>query len=103
VEQITPEQVLQWTISNSKVPVIGFLSFAIDAGALGGVVESGSEHGFKAGQMALKILKGTPASDIPIGVVQEGKTMFNFESAERFDIAIPSRDLIESNAVITGW
>ncbi|MBW1800127.1 MAG: hypothetical protein JRJ85_05290, partial [Deltaproteobacteria bacterium] len=50
----------------------GFLDFAIENGALCGVVESGEEHGFEAARISRQILAGKKAGDFPIKTAQKG-------------------------------
>jgi hypothetical protein len=56
--------------------------FAVDDGALCGYLESGVEHGYKAGQMAVDIINGKPAGQIPIITAPEGQSMLNLHAAE---------------------
>jgi ABC-type uncharacterized transport system substrate-binding protein len=100
--KVAPNDVLSWTIENSSVPVIALLSFAIDAGALGGVVESGVEQGYEAGLMAKKILEGTAPKDIPVKDVLKGKAMVNVKSAAHFGIRIPESEIEGKDIVLTG-
>jgi len=50
----------------ASVPVYGTSDFYIGSGIVGGVVRGTRESGTRLGQMALQILTGTRASDIPI-------------------------------------
>jgi signal transduction histidine kinase len=50
----------------ASVPVYGTSDFYIGSGIVGGVVRDTRETGTRLGQMAVQILTGTPARDIPI-------------------------------------
>ena len=50
----------------AAVPVYGTSDFYIGSGIVGGVVRETQETAFRAGELALRILSGTRAQDIPI-------------------------------------
>jgi len=50
----------------AAVPVYGTSDFYIGSGIVGGVVRETQETAFRAGELALRILSGTQAQDIPI-------------------------------------
>jgi ABC-type uncharacterized transport system substrate-binding protein len=54
-----------------------------------GVVESGDEQGEKAARYAIEILRGTPASSLPILKADRGKRMFNLKTAARLRVTLP--------------
>jgi ABC-type uncharacterized transport system substrate-binding protein len=60
-EAMSPGEIKQWTIDNSTLPVVGFLDFVVEDGALCGIVESAEEQGLRAGQLARMILQGRRA------------------------------------------
>lgn len=97
---VEPSQVMSWTVKNSRIPIVGFSIFAVDDGVLCGYLESGVEHGFKAGQMAREILDGTAPGEIPIVTALEGHAMINLATARDLDIEVPSRVLIETAIVV---
>jgi len=87
-DSILPKKVMDWTMANNRLPTIGFNDFAIKDGVLCGIIESGEEHGYLATQMALQLLKGKTAGDIPIRTAKKGSVMFNAITAEKFNIEI---------------
>lgn len=98
-EHMDPAEVMKWTTENSKLPVVGFLDFAIADGALCGMVESGEEQGLRAGQMARQLLNGRKASEFPIiETGLHGRKLLNMDSAKSKGIAIPSHlaDMVET-------
>jgi len=100
-ERMDPAEVMKWTVEHCKIPIIGFQVFTVDDGALCGYLESAVEHGMKAGGMALKILRGTPAGDIPLITALEGQSMLNLITARRLGIRVPA-ELIEQIDVTIG-
>ncbi len=89
-ESVPPDEVIRWTLANSRVPVVGFLDFAIEDGALCGMVESPEEQGLRAGQLARMILGGRKPSEFPIvesGL--HGRKMLNLDTAEKLGIRVP--------------
>lgn len=58
--------VMKWTIENSKVPIVGVNGFTVEDGAKFAVATSPFEQGEVAAKMAMEILKGKKASEIPV-------------------------------------
>lgn len=83
-----PKAVMAWTSEHCRIPIIGVLEFAIQDGALAGVIESPFEHGEKAARYALEILRGAPISSLPVTVAERGQKMVNRRQAERFGIRL---------------
>ena len=100
-ESISSTEVINWTLKNSKIPVFGFLTFAVDDGVLCGYLESGVEHGFKSGEMALEILNGKKAADIPIIIALEGQSMLNLKAAKKWGIKA-SQEIIKDTDLVIG-
>ena len=61
-----PDQVARLVSEASPVPVYGTSDLYIGAGVVGGVVRGTRATGVRVGDLALRILAGTRASDIPI-------------------------------------
>ena len=87
-DSILPKKIMDWTVANNRLPTIGFNDFAIKDGVLCGIAESGEEHGYLAAQMALQILKGKKAGDIPMRTAKKGTVMFNARAAEKLGVEI---------------
>jgi len=96
-----PKEVMAWTVTNSRIPLVGFFIFAVDDGTLCGYLESGAEHGFKAGRMALEVLHGHKPSEIPIVTALEGYSMINVATARRLGITIPG-GVLDTAQIIAG-
>lgn len=96
---IPPEDVMRWTRENAGIPIVGLLDFTIRDGALCGVVESAFEHGFEAGEIALRIIAGEHPSTITIRTARKGISMVNLKAAQALGIVIP-KEVLESVDVV---
>ena len=99
-ESMEPKEVMAWTVANSRIPIVGLFIFTVDDGALCGFLESGVEHGFRAGQMALELLGGKSAADVPLVTALEGQSMLNMATARKFGISVPGEALRATDIVI---
>ncbi|HOP63244.1 MAG TPA: ABC transporter substrate binding protein [Spirochaetota bacterium] len=71
---------------NSSVPVYGLWDFTLGYGIVGGNMASGYSQGFKAGNIAIRLLKGENADSIPVVMESPNKYMFDFIQMKRFGI-----------------
>ena len=101
-ESIEARSIMEWTVSNSKIPVIGFFTFAVDDGALCGIVESGFEQGYEAGKIARELLTGRRASEIPVRAAVSAQSMINLQTAQKLSIYIPENRVKSFDIVIGG-
>ena len=89
-ESMPADEIMRWTIENSSLPVVGFLDFVVEDGALCGIVESAEEQGLRAGQLARMILEGREASEFPvIETGLHGRKMLNIDTARKLGIVVP--------------
>lgn len=72
----------------SKVPVFHMYAMTMGHGNVGGVMLSAYEQGRHAGQLAIKVLSGENADDIPIIRDTPMVVSFDYEQLERFNIPI---------------
>ena len=79
---------MNWTRTHNNKPTVGFLDFAVEDGALCGVVESGEEHGSEAARISKQILRGKKAGDFPVRTAQKGTVMLNSNTARKLGIEI---------------
>ncbi len=86
---LLPQEVLEWTFENSKLPEFALFDFTIKGGALCGVSPSGYEQGKTAAEIAIKILDGKKPIDIPIECPKKGNSIINETRTERLNINIP--------------
>ncbi len=99
-QRVTPSEVMRWTVDNCDIPIIGFQVFTVDDGALCGYLESAAEHGKRAGDMTQRILRGTPAGDIPLVTALEGQSMLNLITARRLGIHVPEEIIDQIEVII---
>lgn len=81
----------------SKVPVFNLYDFTIGHGAIGGSMLSGRMQGEVAASMALRILAGESASDIPISDEKTVRAIYDYNQLDRFDIPL---DRVDENSEI---
>jgi PAS domain S-box-containing protein len=84
--QFTPEEYLNFITDWCNVPVFKLWSPEYNDGVVGGVMESGRLQGELAAQYALRILKGEPASSIPVTMQSPNVTILNYRQLKRFNI-----------------
>ena len=66
-EKLVPaKEVMEWTVENAKIPIIGVNGFTVEDGAKFAVATSPFEQGEIAAKMALNVLSGVTTKDIPI-------------------------------------
>jgi signal transduction histidine kinase len=65
-ESLNPLVVARSVAAAAPVPVYGTVDLNIGSGIVGGVVRGTRESGIRLGEMAGRILEGTPAQDIPV-------------------------------------
>lgn len=87
---IASAEVMRWTITHTRKPVVGLWPQNVTDGSLLAVTVDPHEHGRVAAQMTLQILNGKRAGDIPIVVNKEGYVMVNLKNKEHliFDAGI---------------
>ena len=93
---LPPGDVLGWTLANSELPDFAFSDFTVRDGVLCGVTQSGYEQGKAAAEIAIRILNGEKAEDIPIECPEEGTPMVNETRAQELNIEIPAGVLGEA-------
>ncbi|MEJ2033032.1 MAG: PAS domain S-box protein, partial [Deltaproteobacteria bacterium] len=96
-QTFTPAESMDLLHNNSSAPVYTCWGYLIEAGAMGGIVVSGERQGEEAARMTLRILKGEPATAIPVVATSPNQPMFNYQRLQRFGIV---RSALPSGAVI---
>ena len=99
ITSVPASEVMTWTLQNSTIPLIGFLAFSMDDGALCGYAESGVEQGREAGKMVRRILQGERPADIPMAIAAEGQSIVNLKTARRLGIVVPE-DVIQATDLV---
>jgi PAS domain S-box-containing protein len=84
--------------SNAPVPVYAVHQERLGYGIVGGSLLSGKLHGTEVGKVALNILSGTQAADIPVVMQPRTRIMFDYNQLVRF--GIPQKALPEGGIVV---
>jgi putative tryptophan/tyrosine transport system substrate-binding protein len=82
-----------------KIPIGGGAAFEADDGAIFSYVPDNHEVGQLAAILADKILKGTPAGEIPI-MTSESRLRINYATAQKFNVTVPESVLILASEII---
>jgi signal transduction histidine kinase len=80
-------EVVQMLAPSASVPVYVLGEGLIGTGALGGDVMDSGSLGTGAGEIALRVLAGTPVDQIPIEVRNDGTPMVDWRALQRWNIA----------------
>jgi PAS domain S-box-containing protein len=90
------EENLEILSRHCKVPIYAVWEFYLDHGIVGGMLTSGTLEGNMAGKMALRILRGEKASDIPLA---KSPTEYMFDHAQlaRFNI---TESMLPPNSIV---
>lgn len=81
----------------TKVPVYGSWDFYLGRGIVGGKITSGRLQGEQAGKLALEILSGHQATELPIFTDNPNQYMFDYNYLEKYNIdksSLPARSQI---------
>ena len=70
----------------SPLPAFTFWEFHLDHGVVGGHIISGPDHGRTAANLALRILGGERADNIPVIVTTPALNVFDYKAMQRFGI-----------------
>ncbi|WP_249901214.1 ABC transporter substrate binding protein [Paenibacillus sp. PK3_47] len=73
---------------SSAVPVYHIYDFSLNHGAFGGSLISGTIEGETAADLALRVLQGEKADDIPVVADSSMRRVFDYRELERFDVAL---------------
>jgi len=69
-------------------PIYSLWDFALGHGVVGGRLLNGTDQGRMAAELAIKILTGTPVSDIPVVTDSPTSAMFDYKQLQRFGIEL---------------
>jgi len=87
---VSGDEVLNWTINNSKLPDFGFWSWAVEGGLLCSEAISGYQQGHYAATVAAYVLMGQSPGDFPVDKPQRGELCINLARAKMLGIEIPA-------------
>jgi PAS domain S-box-containing protein len=85
-ESLDREESIRLASRHSAAPIFSCWSHDLGVGAFGGAMTSGQTQGRMAGKLALQILQGRPASDIPVLMDTPNRLMVDFNQLQRFKI-----------------
>lgn len=71
---------------NSEQPIFGVWSFYLGKGIVGGSLVNGHNQGQKAAELAIRILHGSDADDLPVVTKSPNQPMFDYQELARFSI-----------------
>lgn len=83
---LTPAENGKRITAISPFPAYTFWDFHLNNGAIGGHIITGPEQGHKAAELALRILNGTPADQIPVVMTTPTQDVFDDTVMKRFGI-----------------
>jgi ABC-type uncharacterized transport system substrate-binding protein len=83
------DDVLNWTVQNSRLPDIGFWSWAVEGGLLCSEAISGYQQGHYAGTVSAYVLRGQDAGEFRVDRPQRGEVCVNAARAKMLGIEIP--------------
>ncbi len=81
------EKNLQLLASSCPVPIYSVWEFYLGHGIVGGKLTRGRMHGRAAARMAMAVLAGQPASEIPVLAGRTNTYMFDYRQLKRFNVA----------------
>ncbi|NLA91302.1 MAG: hypothetical protein GX843_06680, partial [Synergistaceae bacterium] len=93
----------------TEAPLFVTADFLLSRGAMGGKVVSGHSQGEEAASLALRILSGERADDIPVVMESPNRYMFSQAALERYGIslqALPPASLLvapDGSTVFADW
>lgn len=95
---LTPGENAELLTAASPFPSYTFWDFHLNHGVIGGRIITGPEQGRAAAELALRVLAGESASDIPVVVTTPTSDIFDHKVMERF--AVDERDLPSGARII---
>lgn len=97
---VPAREVVEWTLQNSRIPVVGLVSDWTADGLVMAVGNSGVRTGIYVGAIGARILDGASAGSIAIVDPLEFEMTFNLRTAERLNIRIPQDAVADAGNVI---
>jgi len=82
----TAEEVMGAIYDHSSVPIYTTWEFLLGHGTVGGSLLSGLHHGKMAARMALRIIEGEKAENIPVVIEPAGTYKFDYEVMQKLKI-----------------
>ena len=92
------QELLRKVHDNTDAPLYSNWRFLLGHGILGGRLISGNRYGYLAAELGLKILNGTPATELPVLTQNTSPWSFDYNELKRLHLS--ERELPESSDVI---
>ena len=99
-QTITAAEIFRWTRQNSRKPEIPINFSFCKMGLFGGAAVDFFAMGRQAGAQAARILRGTPAGEIPIEEAGRFALAFNVARARELGINIPEDILLAADEIV---
>jgi signal transduction histidine kinase len=96
-QTLTPANVAELLSRASAAPVYGVWESQVGRGIVGGSVEGIAAHGRRAAEVALRVLRGSPARDIPIAPPSNAVPIVDWRQLRRFGL---SESLLPPGSVV---
>jgi PAS domain S-box-containing protein len=83
-------------------PVYALWDIALGQGVVGGKMVTATSQGRGAVELALQVLQGTPARDVPVVTNSPNKYMFDWEAMQRFKVSdsdLPNQSIVINRPV----
>lgn len=93
----TAEEVMEAIYEHSSVPIYTTWEFLLGSGTVGGSLLSGLHHGKMAARMALRIIEGEKAENIPVVTEPTGTYKFDYEVMRKLNI---NQSLLPPDSII---
>jgi PAS domain S-box-containing protein len=87
-EDFTHEESLHMIAERCRVPIYGPWTFYLDHGIVGGMLTSGEMQGRSAASLALRILRGERAADIPVVTESPNRYMFDYRQMSQHNLPL---------------
>ncbi|WP_243312987.1 diguanylate cyclase [Fundidesulfovibrio agrisoli] len=84
---LSPSENGRLITSVSPFPTYTFWDFHLNQGVIGGHIITGPDQGRAAADLALRVLSGTPAGQIPVIMTTPHANVFDYEVLEKFGVS----------------
>lgn len=99
-QSVSAPDVMQWSVNNTRKPIVGLWPFSAHDGALCAVVVDPREHGRVAALMTMQILAGKKADGLPMVENKDGFVIINTAAAAKLGIEVPFEVLLSADEII---
>ena len=96
---VPAQDIVNWTVNNSGLPEVGFITFHAEDGFLSAAGVDGYKTGIYTGVIGSEILNGADPGEIPIVDPKAVEIAFNLCRADMLGITIPTAELAAADKV----